>query len=63
MCVGARRRVASVNACPQILESTFALDRCHRDARTAVQHVVLQQNNYEHAGRLLSVEPSRPVSG
>jgi hypothetical protein len=23
------------------------------DARTAVQHVVLQQNNYEHAGRLI----------
>jgi alkylation response protein AidB-like acyl-CoA dehydrogenase len=30
-----------------------ALDRCLRDARTAVQHVVLQQNNYEYAGRLL----------
>ncbi len=29
------------------------LDRCLRDARTAVQHVVLQQNNYEHAGRLI----------
>jgi indole-3-acetate monooxygenase len=29
------------------------LDRCLRDARTAVQHIVLQQNNYEHAGRLL----------
>jgi indole-3-acetate monooxygenase len=38
-----------------------ALDRCLRDARTAVQHVVLQQNNYEHAGRLLlgGAEPPR----
>lgn len=36
------------------------LDRCLRDARTAVQHVVLQQNNYEHAGRLmLGGEPPR----
>ena len=37
------------------------LDRCLRDARTAVQHVVLQQNNYEHAGRLIlgSSEPPR----
>jgi hypothetical protein len=37
------------------------LDRCLRDARTAVQHVVLQQNNYEHAGRLLlgAGEPPR----
>jgi alkylation response protein AidB-like acyl-CoA dehydrogenase len=36
------------------------LDRCLRDARTAVQHVVLQQNNYEHAGRLiLGGEPAR----
>ena len=34
------------------------LDRCLRDARTAVQHVVLQQNNYEYAGRLLlNAEP------
>lgn len=30
-----------------------SLDRCLRDARTAVQHVTLQQHNYEHAGRLL----------
>ena len=37
------------------------LDRCLRDARTAVQHVVLQQNNYEHAGRLIlgTGEPPR----
>jgi hypothetical protein len=36
------------------------LDRCLRDARTAVQHVALQQNNYEHAGRLiLGGEPAR----
>ena len=37
------------------------LDRCLRDARTAVQHVVLQQNNYEHAGRFLlgAGEPPR----
>jgi alkylation response protein AidB-like acyl-CoA dehydrogenase len=37
------------------------LDRCLRDARTAVQHVVLQQNNYEHAGRLIlgAGEPPR----
>jgi alkylation response protein AidB-like acyl-CoA dehydrogenase len=35
------------------------LDRCLRDARTAVQHVTVQQNNYEHAGRLLlSGEPA-----
>lgn len=37
-----------------------ALDRCLRDARTAVQHVVLQQNNYEHAGRLLLAETDPP---
>ena len=37
------------------------LDRCLRDARTAVQHVVVQQNNYEHAGRLLLSGEPPPV--
>ena len=31
-----------------------ALDRCLRDARTAVQHVCTQEVNYEVAGRLTS---------
>ena len=30
-----------------------ALDRCLRDARTAVQHICTQETNYELAGRLL----------
>lgn len=30
------------------------LDRCLRDARTAVQHVCLQQQNYELTGRLMN---------
>jgi hypothetical protein len=30
-----------------------ALDRCLRDARTAVQHICTQEANFELAGRLL----------
>jgi indole-3-acetate monooxygenase len=37
------------------------LDRCLRDARTAVQHIVLQQNNYEYAGRLLLTGEPPPI--
>jgi alkylation response protein AidB-like acyl-CoA dehydrogenase len=33
--------------------ATSALDRCLRDARTAVQHVCVQESNYELAGRQL----------
>lgn len=33
--------------------STCPLDRCLRDVRTAVQHIVLQEANYEHYGREL----------
>jgi alkylation response protein AidB-like acyl-CoA dehydrogenase len=33
---------------------TCALDRCLRDARTAVQHICTQEVNYEVAGRLAS---------
>jgi hypothetical protein len=33
--------------------ATCQLDRCLRDARTAVQHIVLQTSNFEHHGRLL----------
>jgi alkylation response protein AidB-like acyl-CoA dehydrogenase len=32
--------------------ATNALDRCLRDARTAVQHICTQEVNYEVAGRL-----------
>jgi alkylation response protein AidB-like acyl-CoA dehydrogenase len=41
--------------------SRCPLDRCLRDARTAVQHVVLQQNNYEYAGRLILGGDPPPV--
>lgn len=34
--------------------ATSALDRCLRDARTAVQHICTQEVNYEVAGRLTS---------
>jgi alkylation response protein AidB-like acyl-CoA dehydrogenase len=34
--------------------ATSALDRCLRDARTAVQHICTQEVNYEVAGRLAS---------
>jgi indole-3-acetate monooxygenase len=34
--------------------ATSALDRCLRDARTAVQHICTQETNYEVAGRLAS---------
>jgi alkylation response protein AidB-like acyl-CoA dehydrogenase len=34
--------------------ATSALDRCLRDARTAVQHICTQEINYEVAGRLTS---------
>jgi alkylation response protein AidB-like acyl-CoA dehydrogenase len=36
------------------------LDRCLRDARTAVQHVVLQEANFEHFGRELLVPHEEP---
>jgi indole-3-acetate monooxygenase len=34
--------------------ATSALDRCLRDARTAIQHICTQEVNYEVAGRLAS---------
>ena len=34
--------------------ATSAIDRCLRDARTAVQHICTQEINYEVAGRLAS---------
>ena len=34
--------------------ATSPLDRCLRDARTAVQHICTQEVNYEVAGRLTS---------
>jgi alkylation response protein AidB-like acyl-CoA dehydrogenase len=34
--------------------ATSALDRCLRDARTAVQHLCTQEVNYEIAGRFAS---------
>jgi alkylation response protein AidB-like acyl-CoA dehydrogenase len=37
-----------------------ALDRCLRDARTAVQHVVTQESNYELAGRARLGRPVVP---
>jgi alkylation response protein AidB-like acyl-CoA dehydrogenase len=36
------------------------LDRCLRDARTAVQHVVLQEANFEHLGRELLAPEDGP---
>jgi alkylation response protein AidB-like acyl-CoA dehydrogenase len=36
------------------------LDRCLRDARTAVQHVVLQETNFEHFGRELLAPHHEP---
>jgi alkylation response protein AidB-like acyl-CoA dehydrogenase len=36
------------------------LDRCLRDARTAVQHVVLQEANFEHLGRELLAPGDEP---
>ncbi len=41
--------------------ASSALDRCLRDGRTAVQHIVLQEANYEHYGRqLLLVDDTIP---
>jgi hypothetical protein len=37
-----------------------ALDRCLRDARTAVQHICLRHQNYELAGRHLLDRPLIP---
>lgn len=39
--------------------SSSPLDRCLRDARTAVQHVCLQRRNYELAGRQLTERDTR----
>jgi alkylation response protein AidB-like acyl-CoA dehydrogenase len=36
------------------------LDRCLRDVRTAVQHVVLQETNFEHFGRGLLAPEGEP---
>lgn len=40
--------------------ATCGLDRCLRDARTAVQHVVLQTSNFESHGRLLFGQDGPP---
>jgi alkylation response protein AidB-like acyl-CoA dehydrogenase len=40
--------------------ATCGLDRCLRDARTAVQHVVLQTSNFEYQGRLLLGQDGSP---
>jgi hypothetical protein len=34
------------------IHTSSPLDRCLRDATTAVQHICTQQSNYELAGRL-----------
>ncbi len=39
--------------------ATSALDRCLRDARTAVQHICTQESNYEIAGRFTSAGSTR----
>jgi hypothetical protein len=36
------------------------LDRCLRDARTAVQHIVLQEATFEHFGRDLLAPGDMP---
>jgi alkylation response protein AidB-like acyl-CoA dehydrogenase len=40
--------------------ATCPLDRCLRDARTAVQHIVLQEANFEHYGRELLAREGPP---
>jgi alkylation response protein AidB-like acyl-CoA dehydrogenase len=40
--------------------ATSALDRCLRDARTAIQHVCTQESNFELAGRRLLGRPALP---
>jgi hypothetical protein len=40
--------------------ASCALDRCLRDARTAVQHVTVQEGNSEHHGRELLMPSGTP---
>ena len=40
--------------------ATCPLDRCLRDARTAIQHIVLQEANFEHHGRELLARGGPP---